>query len=182
MASDDLSAKTQKMRAKLREARIRPTHGAVLPTDEYIGEVERTICTQMPEDYRWFLREFGASIPEIPQAYRLDPACPWGGGEALAGFDFLLGPESRCTDLLEMCIEYCGDRIPREFIPIGLDGVDNILCLGVRSPYRGQVYLWIFEEETRPPTMDNMWFVANSFADFVEGLLPDPGYAPKTAA
>lgn len=182
MASDDLLAKTETMRAKLREVRIQPTNLALPMADAYIDEIEKTIATRLPDDYRWFVREYGACWTEKSYAYPIDPACPWGGTEALASFDLFYGREAESDDLLKMCHWFCVDRIPSEFIPIARDSGDNLLCLGVREPYRGEVYFWILHEETHPPTMDNMWFVASSFADLIASLIPDPGYATDDAA
>ena len=70
-------------------------------------------------------------------------------------------------------------RIPRELVWVMDDPFGNAICLGVRGRYCGKVYFWDHEEEPEPETWDgaietagNLMLLANSFTEFVGGLVP----------
>jgi hypothetical protein len=82
-------------------------------------------------------------------------------------------------------IAFFKDRIPDTLIPIGGDGGAGQICLGIKGNETGKVYYWdqqnepLDEEdyladygEPRPAAamFQNIYLVANSFADFLQRL------------
>ena len=64
-------------------------------------------------------------------------------------------------------------RIPVEMIPVATDPGGNIITLGITSNLRGKVYLWDHEEEVdegEVPDYRNIYFVADSFQEFLNSL------------
>jgi hypothetical protein len=70
-------------------------------------------------------------------------------------------------------------RIPLDLLWIMDDPFGNAFCLGLTGTSRGQVYFWDHEEEPDPDEWDgamagaeNLLLLADSFTDFVAGLIP----------
>src|SRR5262249_50798587 len=71
-------------------------------------------------------------------------------------------------------------RIPAALLWIMRDPGGNAACLGLTGPHRGKVYRWVHDE---PPAEDirdgeietaaNIWPLAGSFADFLQGFGPN---------
>lgn len=64
-------------------------------------------------------------------------------------------------------------RVPNEMISIASDACGNQICLGIREPYYGKVYIWDHELEAadgEPIRYDNIYLIANSFTDFINKL------------
>lgn len=74
---------------------------------------------------------------------------------------------------LENNIDAYRGRIPEGFLPIGEDPGGNIICIG--GDNGETVYFWFHEAETEPPTMDNMYLIADTFQAFIDSLEPDEG-------
>ncbi|MDX2219354.1 MAG: SMI1/KNR4 family protein [Burkholderiales bacterium] len=69
-------------------------------------------------------------------------------------------------------------RIPDDLLMIMDDPSGNAICLGLRGPYTGKVYLWDHEEEPDDDwdgaveSAGNIQLLADSFSAFVAGLRP----------
>ncbi|MCR8929790.1 SMI1/KNR4 family protein [Priestia megaterium] len=56
-------------------------------------------------------------------------------------------------------------------MPIADDPSGNQICIGISNQYFGQVYHWAHGEETEE--MENIYFLSNSFNDFLNCLYED---------
>ena len=56
-------------------------------------------------------------------------------------------------------------------MPIADDPSGNQICIGISKQYFGQVYHWAHCEETEE--MENIYFLSNSFNDFLNCLYED---------
>ena len=76
------------------------------------------------------------------------------------------------TDVEAALKTYRG-RIPSRLFPIGDDPGGNLICLSTAGSDAGAVFFWDHEFEREEPTEDNVYFIAGSFEEFLNGL-----YAP----
>jgi hypothetical protein len=60
--------------------------------------------------------------------------------------------------------------MPRELLPIAGDGSGNIICLSRAGVNEGTLYYWDHDAEHSPPTYDNVYFIAESFDAFLNGI------------
>jgi hypothetical protein len=135
--------------------------------DVLCGELE----IELPNDYVQFLMLHNGGQPSQNHYIKKEL-----DGEI--SFDFFLnvffgiGGDDASYDIETMYSIYC-DRIPEEILPIGDDGVGNIICLGVEESYYGQVYMWWKSgqvEEGGEPTFDNIDLIDNTFERFLDGF------------
>ena len=91
-------------------------------------------------------------------------------------FDFYLnvlfgiGGQDTSFDIVTMYALYC-DRIPQELLPIGDDGVGNIICIGVEGEFIGKVFIWWENGEVNDgeePTFENIDLIDDSFDFFMQ--------------
>lgn len=97
-------------------------------------------------------------------------------GESIFDFHlnvfFGIGGNDTSYDLLTMYSIYC-DRIPEELLPIGDDGVGNIICVGVEGGYAGNIFMWWKSgqvDEGEEPNFENVDLIDESFEDFIKGF------------
>lgn len=74
------------------------------------------------------------------------------------------------NDLLTSYYDF-KNRIPDTCIPIGEDAGGNVCCLNLTEPNYGCVYYWDHDEEhDEPITIDQLYFISDSFESFMESL------------
>lgn len=64
--------------------------------------------------------------------------------------------------------------MPKNLLPIGEDPGGNVVSLSVSGPDKTKVYFCEHEreaEEGDAPNYDNVYFIANSFDDFLDNLM-----------
>jgi hypothetical protein len=64
------------------------------------------------------------------------------------------------------------ERMPKGFFPIASAEGGNIICISYKKN-PGEIYFWDHESEVdigETPTMKNMYFLAESFSNFIEKL------------
>jgi len=90
-------------------------------------------------------------------------------------FDFFLnvfygiGGNDTSYDLLTMFSIHC-ESIPDELLPIGDDGIGNIVCIGVDGKYYGKIFMWWEDAQVEEPNFENVELIAVSFKEFLEGF------------
>jgi hypothetical protein len=60
--------------------------------------------------------------------------------------------------------------MPRELLPIAHDGSGNVICLSRAGVNKHNVYYWDHDAEHSSPTYDNVYFIAESFDAFLDGI------------
>jgi hypothetical protein len=131
-----------------------------------VDKLEKSLNIILPKKYKEFLLKYNGGKPD---PYNFD--IPKRGDSALNYFFGIRGPKD--YDLQEL-VERKIDRIPSNFIPIGVDSFGNNVCVGIKSNYVEKIYFWDHEKESTDendnPTMDNMYFLANDIDEFIEKL------------
>ncbi len=132
--------------------------------DVLCGELE----VQLPKDYVEFLLRNNGGQPEKNHYSK-------SGASGVVSFDFDLnvfygiGGNDTSFDILTMYSIYC-DKIPEELLPIGDDGVGNIICIGIEDEYRGKVYMWWKRgqvDEGEEPSFENIDLIDGSLNEFL---------------
>ena len=136
-------------------------------TPEAIKALNEKLGFTIPTQYESFLLTHGGGQP-MNNFYR-----KYKDDKALWEFpvnDFF-GLDNSGSDLFSVYCQYLG-RIPKNLLPIGNDGIDNIICIGVNDNTMGKIFICIHidaigEERFR------VEFLADSFEEFLSGLGED---------
>lgn len=139
---------------------------------------ELALGVKFPPDYCAFLLQLNGGYPE-PDGIRLhrqpEQACrdEW-GTTAMSWFYSVT--DERVGNLVRINLVSLRDRLPLDTVAIGSDAGGNQLLLALGGPHAGKVLLWIQDHEAsdgEAPGYDNVGFVADSFADFIEHRLTE---------
>jgi hypothetical protein len=128
---------------------------------EQIEWVEAELGVELPDDYRRFLARTGGGYLETnflpPEA------------DASARYLYSPGPndDEHIFDLVSAAAFYT--EIGRDYLPIGEDEGDNVICLKVRGEDRGAAYIWAHDAFAN---IDPFERLADSFEEFFERLRP----------
>ncbi len=134
-----------------------------------LASVETKIGYPLPADYREFLRDFGgyrfwASFPlrHGPDDYE--------EGDVGIMFGFRMGS----YDLVGFHFDsLLNEVIAPELLQLTRDEMGSV-CLFLDGPRKGKIYLWYAEEVRAPYDYANLYFIANSFDEFMNLLEPMP--------
>jgi len=144
------------------------THSAEPLTEEDIARAEDRMGRSVPLAYRNFLLAHNGGRPQ-PDGFRAYGK----NGELEDGsyvkWFFGINTGEYYSSLEDKLATY-RRRMPSNLLPIASDPGGNVVCLSANGPDAGSVYFWHHEFETQPPTYDNVWFVAPSFDEFINGL------------
>lgn len=106
-------------------------------TEEDIARAERVLQVKFPAPYRDFLRRHNGGEP-VPDGF------PDGSEASTLQYFFSVSDEQ--GNLIEMVDDMrIGNRIPPEYLPVGIDSFGNFVCLSVDGPSAGKVYFWDHE-------------------------------------
>lgn len=141
-------------------------------SEEQVKAFEAKIGYPLPEDYRAFLLQHNGGEPEYPNFQfhlLLD-------GETLLGEDHI--QDFFGLDLLQWEYDTLFRRIPKNLLAIASDWSGSVVCISLYGEDKGKIYLWdveIEEEilEGEEPTYYNVWWAADSFTEFLNGLWDD---------
>jgi len=135
-------------------------------TEARISAVEHKLGIVLPGGYLAFLMRNNGGIPK-PRFFPirgLDDN-PFGGIQLFFGIDETV----RSADL-EWNYETFSGRIPHNLLPIACDDAGNLICISLNGVDGDMVYLWYHDDEHTPPTYNNVYFIAESFAAFLESI------------
>ncbi len=134
-------------------------------TEPRIQELERSIGSELPSDYREFLAVYGGATFSKPfEAPIAEPghfdeyACP----TAFLGFYKPNSGSAHALDVMDG-VRYYKNRVPKGYIPIAQAIGGNLILLGVETANRGKVLYW--DHET-----SDVFAVADSFSEFLSQL------------
>lgn len=158
--------------------------------------VEQTVHGHFSDDYRFFLKTYGASVfkgesednPYI--VFRTIEALPAHiTQDGFALFNAFYGAANQGAYGLACRIEFFHGRMPASVMPIADDGGAGQICLGIGGGEQGKIFYWdqqgepLSEEdylddfgEPRPAQalFENMYLIANSFDEFLQALRTKP--------
>ena len=139
-----------------------------LLSEQEIASVESQLGFSLPGDYRNFLLSHNGGRPE-PRGFAIESDKP---NDRSVVHYFFCANKGDVYDLVTWAKRARG-RIPANLLPVALDPFGNLICLSVSGGERGKVYFWDHEREageSDSPGYDNVYFVADSFRDFLDSL------------
>ncbi len=104
-----------------------------------LEEFEEEIGRRLPSAYRDFLLAHNGGRP-VPNVFAISVA-----NESAVHFFF--GLHTGRTSNLRRYRDIYRGRIPEDLLPIALDVVGNVVCLGLAGEGAGKVFLWDSEAE-----------------------------------
>ena len=147
--------------------------------ESVLANAEAELGCRLPEDYRDFLLQYGGN-GYLRSRHLLGSQLGQEGIDCPV-IDVLYG--YRPGELFDLVNEWDAfrERIPRELVPIGVDGGRDQYCLSIAGKDRGAIFFWDAEDEPAayfgPPPMPDIWsnctLYAHSFAEFLEALFID---------
>ena len=138
-------------------------------SEERLKAFENAIGTGLPEDYRQFLLENNGGTPKQGSHFSFVEH----GKKTDSRLMYFYGLDRSRDENIEVQIKIRTGRMPREVIPIAADPFGNEVCLVIHGREAGVVYFWNHEEESEDePTYDNMYRIAGSFTELLDGLHP----------
>ncbi|MCL1994171.1 MAG: SMI1/KNR4 family protein [Spirochaetes bacterium] len=146
-----------------------------------VKKIEKIFQTELPEDYKTFLLEYGYALPN-EKVVKMPPAknsslsvlkvlyCFYGAGlkpdldfAPMVGFD--------CSDVDSLCImEEYRDNLPENFLPIGGDYSNITIGIILSRENFGHICLWDFFETPDNAEYEELPLLAESFYDFLTKL------------
>lgn len=138
-------------------------------SEEDILKAEQEMQTMIPKEYREFLKKHNGGHPS-PCDFYISIDTNNKIKKIQASISKFYGLEG--TYNLAWNYKEYKDRMPSEMFPIAEVGGCNI-CLCREGNNQGKVYFWDSEEENPEipqPYYDNLYFIANSFEEFLKSL------------
>ncbi len=144
------------------------------PVDiKQIKKIENFIGLSFPTDYKEHLLKYNGGQCE-PNIFSFVE----NGEESESCIDWFLAIYDGAYDNLEKYIKiYKIDdkRLSSHILPIAHDPGGNLICISCGKKDNGSIFFWNHEKEVDYSTSDNtdysnMYFIANSFKEFLEKL------------
>jgi len=135
-----------------------------------LDALEQSWAMKLPKDYRDFLLEYNGGSPDKTLFHFIN----YNNKRDSSLINEFFGIYKSHVNNLLQNIKDIGDRYPLDSFPIADDQFGNRICLIVKGKNRGKVYFWDHELEVEIKETDNpycnMFFIANSFNDFLNML------------
>ena len=135
-------------------------------TEADIEWLEREISIRLPGEYRAFLLKYNGGRPS-PGAFPIQGLAnnPFGNIQVF----FRIGGPIESSNLDWEYNVFAG-RIPANLLAIACDDCGDLICLSLFGPDAGSVVFWDILNEPDEPTYANVYPVADSFEEFLEGI------------
>lgn len=133
-----------------------------------IKNIEEKYNITLPKDYVNFIIKTDGGDPEDHIIYfKYDD-----GIESSACVKYFLAfVDSSQYRNIKFGLSYLHEnRVPKGYFPFAYDDGGNLFCISTNSSNYGHVYFWNHEweaEEDEEPTMNNMYYICDSFTDFI---------------
>lgn len=132
--------------------------------DLHALEARLRIC--LPDDYSKFLLAYNGGKPEPAtvniQGWEKNPS------HRIQVF-FRIGGRTMSSELV-WNYEVTRGRIPKELLPIASTGTGDLFCISLSGSNKNYVYIWDSQDERTEPTYENIYTVARSFKEFLDGF------------
>ena len=136
-----------------------------------LADLEVRVGMTLPIDYKQFLAENNGGECMSGGAFRKAAT-----GRRISGVNILLGLRDDPDYSLDTHLSYLEGRIPERILPIAYDSGGNYLLLDCSDARRGRVYFLGLEaaDPGRPPSVESLTLVANTFSELRPQLESDP--------
>ena len=139
--------------------------GRQLSRDD-IRRVELRMGIQLPGEYTAFLLKYNGGRP-TPNAYPIEGLRnnPFGVIQVFFGIDDPLESSN-----LDWTYDVISGRVPPNLLPIACDDCGDLICLSLFGEDAGSVLFWDQHTEPSTPSYANVYKIADSFAEFLNGI------------
>ena len=138
-------------------------------TAAQITAVERKLGRRIPSAFKKFLTMHNSGWPDPPD-FRMRK----GNKIELGAIKSFLGIGTREETVnLDYVLSVFSDRMPPHMFPVARDPGGNFIVVSTRRNDNGKVFFWDHEHEAdegSPPTERNLYFIADSFEQFLDSL------------
>lgn len=137
-----------------------------------IERFEKEIGYPLPTEYRAFLLKHNGGWPTPPNVFVTSE-----GDKIAVSFFFYLeedGDEDKYFEGLRNNYLMFTGRVPEDLLPIA--SCAGLVCIGLFGDNKGSIFYWDREneaDENEAPWYDNVYWVANSFNEFINTLQDD---------
>lgn len=136
-------------------------------SEEALNQLEETIGSSLPPDYRRFLSDSNGGRPEA-SGFVFETSD--GMSDSSVRYFLTLDEREERYAIAEFLDQY-SKRPSQKMLPVGCDSFGNIVLLDVGAKSVGAVCFWDHEQENMDePTWDNIFVVAPSFSEFLNAL------------
>lgn len=129
-----------------------------------INELEQELGAKLPDDYIEFLIKYNGGVP-IPNEFHI-AAHPEGSGMVQVFFGVDREIESSC---LSWNYHQYGDRISKNYLPIGCTDTNDLICMSLSPETRGEIVFWDASRDHEGDA-ETVYPIADSFSRFFETL------------
>ena len=135
-------------------------------TEADVEWLEREIGIRLPGVYRAFLLKYNGGRPS-PSKFPIQGFAnnPFGNIKIFYAID---DPIESCN--LSWEYDMFAGRVPANLLAIASDDFGDLICLSLFGPDAGSVVFWDYVNEPEEPTYANVYPVADSFEEFLEGI------------
>lgn len=155
---------------KIKNIEIKNTENQI--NEKHIKSFEKLIGNSLPRDYVSWLMLYNGGAPVIENTFELIDTLHINDNYESIKYFYAL--RDGTTNSLEVVYKDLINRIPKELISIADDPCGNQICLGIKGKHFNKVYFWDHENEAmeanQEPWWDNVYLIANTFADFINKL------------
>jgi hypothetical protein len=137
---------------------------------EDIERLETEIGVALPTIYKSFLVRFNGGIP-VPDAFPIErmPKNPYGIIQVFFGIE-----RNVHSSDLKWNYEVFRSDAPPNLFPIACTPSGDLVCISLWGDDVGSVVFWDYYDPYRGPTYANVYRVARSFDEFIQGLFKSP--------
>jgi hypothetical protein len=140
-------------------------------TETELDEFEKRYCVSLTTDFRNFLLQYNGGRP-IPSFFWVNID----GSDGSNVFQFYGVHHQHLPPSLET---YLGEErygVSRTLLPIGDDGVGDLICMGIAIENLGKIYFLDHEIHpyNDPESAEGITILANSFSEFLASLTKSP--------
>ena len=146
-------------------------------TKQQYEELELQLRVTFPSDYKQFLLNHNGGYFKDFAVYPFLDRCSFASYGMVRSL-FGINTGQRCSEISHN-FKFNARRLPSNFLAIGDDYFGNLICLTIQKDNFGNIYHWNYEGELEAgydsadgSTNSNVCLIADSFAQFLECLLP----------
>lgn len=145
--------------------------------DVDIQQLEELIGIVLPDGYKRFLLRYNGGRP-IPNAFPIEGLenNPFGTIQVFYRIDGSIESSN-----LDWNYDTLNGRLPPNLLAIACDEGDDQICISLFGDDAGSILFWDCHKETEVPGYHNVYRIAGSFSEFIDGLreLPDAHEIPR---
>ena len=134
--------------------------------DEDLRRLESETGTSLPQEYKDFLKQNNGGRPS-PKFFPIKGFANNPIGQVL---DFFGIDDQVKSCRLDWNHKTLLGKIPANMFAIACEDGGSLICLSLSGEDKGRIYYWDFYGQTERPSYENVYFVAETFHEFLASL------------